>query len=160
MTIPSGAGTRVKILAFDLGTRTGVAERREDGRWLAWGQDFKSFEDPVERNYQWSVWVQAQLRSARPTVVAYEEINFNRRTSYIPGQVAMLQVACRGLSVPLCEAVPLNRWKKWGPGKGNATPEEYRAALKEKHGYGVGEDEAAAIWVGMYAQAHLVESAA
>ncbi len=46
------------------------------------------------------------------------------------------------------------------PGKGNATPEEYRAALKEKHGYDVGEDEAAAIWVGMYAQAHLVETAA
>lgn len=111
----------MNVLALDLGTVTGWAVL-VDGQVRSFGE--KEFVgDKPERFIGFDNFLGQLLYDHEIDWVVFEEVNFNRGFSYIPGMMALLWVTCINRDLGFV-GVNVSSLKAWATGSGSASKED------------------------------------
>lgn len=108
--------------------------------------------------YLWS-WGAIERTLTGATVACWEDVQFNRGRSYIPGQSAILMALCEARQMPYC-GVGVSELKRWAAGHGQA-PKERMLDVAEAFAMGYdgpkpkNSHEADALLVAMWAREHV-----
>jgi crossover junction endodeoxyribonuclease RuvC len=154
---------RVRLLALDLGTRTGWA-LLENGRVESGVETFdvKRGESPGMRYLNFNRWLEAIVSVGhQPDLIVYEQSHQRggAATEVAAGFATRVQEFCARLAIEHA-AVHTATLKKWTTGKGNADKAAMLAAVARRWGRRVDtDDEADAIALLEYARAELVSAA-
>jgi Holliday junction resolvasome RuvABC endonuclease subunit len=146
----------MKILALDLGTRTGFAiASTADNAMLSgtWHFQPSRYDSSGMRFVKFRARLQETVESIRPDLVAYEEVRRHVGTSaahVYGGLVAMLQTYCQEASIDYI-AVPVATIKKHFTGKGNADKAKMIAVARSLGFNPADDNEADAIALVRYA---------
>ncbi len=156
----------MKILAFDLGRSTGWAIL--DGDELRTGSHTAEGALADELFIDWHTWAKLLVNDTGPEAIAYEDIQFNRGKSYIPGMTALLYVlagecglTCFGVNSQELKAFA-RLSSAWDPEiKWAGSKLDMRLALTSRWPSAgsdfFSEDEVDAAWVALWAEDTLVE---
>ena len=138
----------MKILALDLGTKTGFAFGDPLlGQQCTHGvKNFatKQHEGAGVRYLKFNHWVINLIRNEKPDIVLWEQVAAHKGTAaahIYGGFQAQLMTACEGLKVQY-QGVPVGTIKKHATGKGNADKAKMIEAAKAM-GYSPQDDNAA-----------------
>lgn len=141
----------MKILALDLGTRTGWAYRDNPDALCSSGYaDFKNgrFEGGGMRFLNFRRWLENNWTSPKPDVVYLEEVANHKGIAaahVYGGLLAILTAWCEEHAIPY-QGIPVGTIKKHLTGKGNAKKDKMIEAIQEKgYNFVVDDNEADAI---------------
>lgn len=149
----------MKILALDLGTRTGFAiASTRDAVITAmlsgtWSFQPSRYDSSGMRFVKFRARLQETCESIRPDLVAYEEVRRHIGTSaahVYGGLVAMLQSYCQEANIEF-QAVPVATIKRHFTGKGNADKAKMITAARALGFNPADDNEADAIALARYA---------
>lgn len=145
----------MKILALDLGTRTGFATATAPDAILAGTWDFQPsrYDSSGMRFVKFRARIQETCESIRPDLVVYEEVRRHAGTTaahVYGGLLAMLQSYCLEAKLNFV-GVPVGTIKKHATGKGSASKAEMIAAVRKLGFCPADDNEADAIALLRYA---------
>ena len=138
----------MKVLALDLGTRTGWAYRDKPGQSCSSGYvDFKNsrFEGGGMRFLKFRRWLNENWLDTKPAQIYLEEVASHKGIAaahVYGGLLAILTVWCEEHSVPY-QGIPVGTIKKHLTGKGNAKKDQMIAEIQKKGYYSVTDDNEA-----------------
>lgn len=146
-------------MGFDLGSTIGVSLLNETGD-VAWVKTHTMTGEQGERFYEFFTYVsRLLLKYHDEAVVVFEDVNFNRGFSYIPGQKAILLALCEQHRIPYV-GVGVKELKKYATGNGNAKKKAMIAAAEGWINRTPNEHEADAIMVARWGWHHALPDTA
>ena len=155
---------QLRILALDLGRSTGWAVL-DSGELRTASYHASNEGDGVY--VDWAEWLRQRIEAEQPEAIAYEQVQFNRGRSYIPGMTALLLVTAYQFGVT-CFGVPVPTLKAFArrsapSGTWTGSKADMQRALVEREGTAaldMTDDEVDAAWVALWAHETLIEQPA